>query len=559
MDLHRAANESGPEYSRTAAPLRVTDVDSVEWGQTTDILIVGLGGAGVCAALEAAENKSAHVMAVDLFSGGGATAISGGVYYGGATEHQKSAGYEDTPDEMFKYLKQETLGVISEETLQSFCRDSDENLRWLEHHGVEFSSALSPIKTSYPSDDYFLYYSGNELQPAYAQHAKSAPRGHRVKGRGLSGKNLFAPLLNAALKKGIEISPFSEVTRFVIGSNGDIAGVEIRSVPIQSRAARRLKKLENKYGGMITRLFAGRAKRLSLAAYRILDAEGELSYVKVNDRVILCAGGFVSNREMIQHHAPKFIGAMALGSIGCNGSGIVLGQSVGGQVDRLDHVSTWRQINPPAALAQGVIVNSDGCRIVSEDSYGAKIGQSIVDQDDDRAWVILDRKLRWQAVKQALPSRGTLFQLQGAPALMGLFFGTLKAKSLGQLETKCGMQTGQLKATVEHYNDVVENQSPTGFLKHHDFQRDISNPPFYAMDISISSKTFPCPTITLGGLVVNEKTGQVINSNGEGIPKLFAAGRNAVGVASQYYVSGLSIADCVFSGRRAARCIGNTA
>jgi succinate dehydrogenase/fumarate reductase flavoprotein subunit len=35
------------------------------------------------------------------------------------------------------------------------------------------------------------------------------------------------------------------------------------------------------------------------------------------------------------------------------------------------------------------------------------------------------------------------------------------------------------------------------------------------------------------------------------IPGLYAAGRNAVGVCSRQYVSGLSIADCVYSGRRA--------
>jgi 3-oxo-5alpha-steroid 4-dehydrogenase len=34
---------------------------------------------------------------------------------------------------------------------------------------------------------------------------------------------------------------------------------------------------------------------------------------------------------------------------------------------------------------------------------------------------------------------------------------------------------------------------------------------------------------------------------------LYAAGRSAVGLCSRSYVSGLSLADCVFSGRRAGR------
>jgi succinate dehydrogenase/fumarate reductase flavoprotein subunit len=75
--------------------------------------------------------------------------------------------------------------------------------------------------------------------------------------------------------------------------------------------------------------------------------------------------------------------------------------------------------------------------------------------------------------------------------------------------------------------------------------------PYYAINAGIRSKRFPCPTLTLGGLVVDERTGHVKNEAGGVIPGLFAAGRNAVGVCSRQYVSGLSIADCVYSGRRA--------
>ena len=59
--------------------------------------------------------------------------------------------------------------------------------------------------------------------------------------------------------------------------------------------------------------------------------------------------------------------------------------------------------------------------------------------------------------------------------------------------------------------------------------------------------------LTLGGLVVAEDTGQVRRADGTLIPGLFAAGRTAVGLCSHSYVSGLSLADCVFSGRRAGR------
>ena len=56
----------------------------------------------------------------------------------------------------------------------------------------------------------------------------------------------------------------------------------------------------------------------------------------------------------------------------------------------------------------------------------------------------------------------------------------------------------------------------------------------------------------MGGLAVDEATGQVKGEQGDLIKGLYAAGRTAVGIPSYLYMSGLSIADCIFSGLRAA-------
>ena len=56
---------------------------------------------------------------------------------------------------------------------------------------------------------------------------------------------------------------------------------------------------------------------------------------------------------------------------------------------------------------------------------------------------------------------------------------------------------------------------------------------------------------TGGGLRVNEETGQVLDAEDESIDGLYAAGRTAVGICSNSYISVLSLADCIFSGRRA--------
>lgn len=80
----------------------------------------------------------------------------------------------------------------------------------------------------------------------------------------------------------------------------------------------------------------------------------------------------------------------------------------------------------------------------------------------------------------------------------------------------------------------------------------IEQGPYCAVDMSIDATFAPLPVLTLGGLKVDETSGEVLRDDGQAIAGLYAAGRTAVGVCSNIYVSGLSAADCVFSGRRAA-------
>ncbi len=75
--------------------------------------------------------------------------------------------------------------------------------------------------------------------------------------------------------------------------------------------------------------------------------------------------------------------------------------------------------------------------------------------------------------------------------------------------------------------------------------------PYWAVNFSISNKFQVSPFFTLGGLAVNETTGEVVDGGGTVIRGLYAAGRAAIGVCANSYFSGMSRADGVFSGRHA--------
>ena len=87
----------------------------------------------------------------------------------------------------------------------------------------------------------------------------------------------------------------------------------------------------------------------------------------------------------------------------------------------------------------------------------------------------------------------------------------------------------------------------------------IGQGPFYALDISVDNPAFPLPVLTLGGLAVDEATGAVKREAGGTIPGLYAVGRAARGLPSNFYVSGLSLGDCIWSGRRTAAAIAASA
>jgi 3-oxo-5alpha-steroid 4-dehydrogenase len=531
------------------APLATENPDRLGWAQDCDVLVVGFGAAGGAAAL-AAHEAGARVLITERFEGGGASVKSGGVIYlGGGTKYQKAAGYDDTPEEMFKYLRLETGDAVSEDTLRRFCNDSLGLLAWLEKIGVAFESYQKPPKTSYPRNGIYLYYSGSEAAPSFAAQAKPAPRGHRVRAPGIdSGRELYRVLREEVVRQNIPVLRQSAVRRLVTDAKtGAVLGAEVWQLPPASPIAHKHQRLMQR-AERIHNFSPRRADRLRAQALALERAKAQPLLVRARRGVILATGGFIFNREMVRQYAPKYLPAMRLGATGCDGSGIRLGASVGGALGRMSTASAWRFINPPTAWPKGIVVDRQGQRFCNEQVYGARLGVEMVDHHEGKAWLILDRKLRSAALREALS--GKLWFFQSVPALFLMLFAP-RAATPQALAAKIGLPPAALKASVEQYTANVKAGRTDALNKADDMRAPLDTPPYYALNISADNKTFPCPAITLGGLRVDEQSGAVLDAEGKVIVGLYAAGRSAVGVASNKYVSGLSLADCLWSGRRA--------
>jgi 3-oxo-5alpha-steroid 4-dehydrogenase len=523
-----------------------------DWDLRADVVIVGFGAAGACAALEAAA-AGRSVVLLDRFAGGGATALSGGVVYaGGGTPQQRAAGVTDSAEAMFSYLRTEVGDVVPGETLREFCAGSVAMLAWLESHGVPFEGSLCPDKTSYPTNRHYLYYSGSEVSARDA--APPAPRGHRARGRGTSGGLLFARLAGAVRRAGVQVVEQTAAVRLMT-DGGRVTGVECRSLrgaPWWARTAHRvLHRLARK-----PYLYVPKAGRLMHRPAAWLERRyGRRLLVGAGRGVVVAAGGFGANKEMLRAYAPSARGGLPLATPGDDGSGVLLGTGAGGAAALLDRVSVWRFISPPPALLRGVLVGADGKRICDESRYGAAIGEEIV-RRGGRAWLLVDRATIGAAKRQL---RGSTLWFQRLQAWYLLTFGRVSADTLPGVAARAGVDPDGLTATVAAYNTGACNTGvgnpgtdPAG--KPADLACPQDQPPYSLIDFSIRPRLmYPAPVLTLGGLVVDPGTGQVLRADGTGVPGLYAAGRSAVGLCSRSYVSGLSIADCVFSGRRAGR------
>ncbi|MFD2645096.1 FAD-binding protein [Pseudomonas japonica] len=530
-------------------PLRSDDLHQRQWDDHCEVLVLGWGAAGACAALEA-RAAGADVLVADRFQGGGASAKSGGVVYaGGGTRQQRRAGYNDSPEAMFDYLKHETHGVVSDATLRRFCNDSVANLEWLERHGAAYSHEVPPGgKTSYPQDGYYLYYSGNELVPLYGGDNPPAPRGHRTVGKGQCGAVLYSHLQTACLRAGVRPLLQAAARRLVVDAVGRVIGAEFWRLPPGSQQAdlhgkliARAEKLQNFAPGYCDGL-RQRAAQLEKDFARPM-------LVRASKAVILSTGGFIFNRELIGLHAPKFRRNFKVGATGCDGSGLRLGLSVGAASDRLERVSAWRFINPPYSWHKGIVVNSEGRRFCNEEVYGATLGQPLMEEQGGRAWLVLDAPLRRKALREALFKGYWWFQT--VPALALMLFNIRKGRSLDELSQATGMNAQALREAVQANNAAARGETGDPFGKSRGGRQALEQGPFYACDISVGNPIFPLGALTLGGLRVDEDSGAVLDGASRAVPGLYAAGRAAVGIPSHLYISGLSLADCVFSGRRA--------
>jgi fumarate reductase flavoprotein subunit len=131
-----------------------------------DVIVVGSGVAGHCAALSALERGARVVMIECAPKLGGSSQLSTGMVMGAGTRFQKARGIQDDPETLYQEYMNLNQWIVQPSVARRLCYEAGPTVEWLADHGVEFTD---------------LYTSGTE----------KAARGHETQG----GDHIIAALI----------------------------------------------------------------------------------------------------------------------------------------------------------------------------------------------------------------------------------------------------------------------------------------------------------------------------------------------------------------------------
>ena len=517
------------------------------WDIHTDVVVVGLGAAGGGAAIEA-RTRGAEVLVVDRFGGGGATTRSAGaIYFGGGTELQRAFGYEDSPENMFNYLALEVGDAVPAATLRAFCESSVEHFEWLRALGCPFPKSGEVVKAALPPHDATLYFSGNEKCPPYCDAAVPAPRGHRPLGHSLTGHLAAKALRAGTVDAGATVKTYTRAERLVVDSDGAVIGVVVCELPrLAVPVVEGLQEGVHNSAAVSAKVSDG-----MVDALRAVERRAKRRYVHARGGVVLAAGGFVFDPEMMADHAPDYARcSLRLGTAGDDGTGIRMGRAVGAAWGQMDRCTAPRFIDPPSVWLRGVLVSDRGQRLCNETLYGGKVGDYIVKRADGKATLIVDARMMATGRDQIHTAGHYIYQVVFGN--LNAYVTAKSAPTLRGLAAKFGIEPDPLQATIADYNAGVR-AGIDALGKSREHLDAIQDAPFWGIPLDNTSRLYPSPVMTLGGLITQGASSAVTREDGSIIEGLYAAGRTAAGVASNGYASGLSVSDGLFSGRNAGR------
>ena len=289
--------------------------------------------------------------------------------------------------------------------------------------------------------------------------------------------------------------------------------------------------------------------RANTAATEIVMEDGKAVGVKVRSEngeytirakaVILASGGFGADLDRVAALKPELAGFVTTNASTITGDGIDMAVAVGAATVDMEQI----QIHPSvytetttALITEGIrgdgaiLVNQEGKRFVNELETRDNVSAAELAQEGGYAYTILDQKM-----------------MDASSTYNGYFTKgyAVQADSYEALAEKLGIDPATFAATMETWNKAVADQKDDEFGRL-SFAAALDTAPYYAIKVS------PGIHHTMGGVKINTNA-EVLTEAGEAIPGLYAAGEVTGGVHGANRLGGNAVADIVVFGRIAAQ------
>ncbi|MGI6689033.1 MAG: FAD-binding protein [Christensenellales bacterium] len=504
------------EASESIEPIAAIKANSLNWAESADMIVVGGGGAGFCAAIEAGRNGATVLILEKAGFVGGDTIMSNGMLMAAGTKVQEELRgiTDDTPEIFAEQQIAYAQGYANEDMIREMCLKSPEAVQFMLDLGrvYEQCDIIPPIWSldTENSWNYRSHWTASQTAGA------NSDIGH------------FGMLKKQVDKMdNVKYYLETEVAHLVCSSAGEVIGVQ--------------------------------------------TSDG--IYYRADKGVVIASSSFGANKDMARRYNPMQYWGLTINEkyksyfynqIGTNtGDGIRMAQEIGADLalspanvmldnlyiggvgsGRGNHINEYNS----TSIRGVILVNDKGLRFVQEDAHWGFVTQEVFKEalkinwtaeTDIKVWAILDAdslqdNIIANARMQADNPYGSLVQ---------------SADTLQELAEKIGISSIGLENTVARWNSFSETEIDHDFDRRTDFAK-IETGPFYAMPF------IPNLMGSHGGLRTDIDT-RVLKPNGKPIPRLYAAGTSMSGnwVGQFYSACGWAILGTVHWGRKAGKNI----
>ena len=489
-----------------------------------DVVVIGAGGAGMTAAMTAADaGQKVVILESQAMVGGNSARATGGMnaaktVYQDENEFDQAAGVEKTlATAAEKYADNETITALAKTVSEQWAAyqanptgyfDSVELMEldtMVGGKGINNPELVKTLCEGTADAIDWLDENGITLHNVSSFGGASVKRIHRpvnAEGKTVSVGSYMIPLLQENCEKaGVKMMLDTTATEILTDANGAAVGV------------------------------------------KATGASGET--VTVNAKaVVLASGGFGANLDMVVKYKPELKGFMTTNAPGIQGQGIEMAQAIGAATVDMDQIQIHPTVeaNTAALITEGlrgdgaVLINAEGKRFIDEVGTRDVVSAAEIAQTGSYSWLVVDQAMvDASSVIQGYIKKGY----------------TKTGATYEELAKELDVDPATFANTMETWNGYVEAKNDPDFGRT-SFANPLNNGPYYAIKVTAGVHH------TMGGVTINSAT-EVLKEDGTVIPGLFAAGEVTGGVHGANRLGGTAVADFVVFGRIAGESAANYA